>query len=122
MENTDSKIKRTQYLNVVNLLVGIWLLFAAYVFHGTAPSLWNDVIVGLLVITLAAWNIVIPEAHWASWTNVALGAWLLIAPITIQYPVLGHLWNDVIMGVILITFGSWAGAIRTTPKPMHMPH
>lgn len=118
----DSKVKTIKYANVANLLVGIWLLFAAFVFHGTTGSVWNDVLVGLLVITLATWNIVDPAAHWASWTNVVLGAWLLIAPITIQYPVMAHLWNDVIMGIIVITFGSWAGATRLTPTPTHMAH
>lgn len=123
MDNLENKVRAIKYLSGVNLLVGIWLLFAAFVFGGIPSSAWNDVFVGLAVITLSIWHITKPEVHGASWTNALLGAWMLLVPALIQYPVVAHIWNEELVGLILVVFGSWAAMIRTTPRPMqHQPH
>jgi hypothetical protein len=117
----DEKARTIGFASGVNLVVGIWLLFAAFAFNGTAASAWNDVIVGALIVLLAKWNSADPEAHWTNWTNVSLGVWLLIAPIALQYPVMAHRWNDVIMGAIAITFGSWSALTHASEPPTRMP-
>jgi SPW repeat len=118
----DTQITSIHFASGVNLLAGIWLLFAAFVFGGSPTSAWNDVLIGIPVIILATWHIMRPEIHAASWANVVLGLWLLVAPATLHYGVPAHLWNDVTVGLILMGFGTWAATTRTTSSPMHTSH
>lgn len=43
-----------------NFVLGGWLVFAPFIldYSGTTAAVWNDIIVGLVVLTLAAWSAV----------------------------------------------------------------
>ena len=48
---------------------------------------------------------------WASWTNVVLGVWLIIAPFLLGYSAeTTALWNDIIVGLFIVGFGWYAGS------------
>ena len=113
----DNEVSAIKYANVVNFVAGIWLLFAPFVFEGTTASAWNDVLVGLVLIPLATWQLLKPEIHGTDWTNASLGAWLLIAPTTFHYHVLAHFWSDVTVGLILGVSAAWVALIHGTRKP-----
>jgi hypothetical protein len=73
-------------------------------------AVWNDVIVGLVVLSFAWYRTARPaQAVWLSWTNALLGAWLIIAPFTLGYSdVMAGVWNDVVVGLIVLSLAIWS--------------
>lgn len=44
-----------KWQNVINLLIGIWLVISAFVFGGGGTNLWNYLVCGILVFILSIW-------------------------------------------------------------------
>lgn len=101
-----------------NALLGIWLVIAPFtLMYGVATATWNDVILGLVIATLAAIRLFGAfGASALSWTNVFLGAWLVAAPFALGYVALtAALWNDILVGLTVMVL-AWRSA-AAKPKP-----
>lgn len=104
----------------VNLLAGIWLIIAPFLlgYSDQATPLWNDIIVGILIVAFAGARVVGAfRAPSLSWVNVILGGWLIVAPFLLGYSDDANpLWNDIIVGIIVVLFGIWSAVSspRTT--------
>ncbi len=94
----------------INLVLGIWLIISPFLLGHSDVSFWNQIIVGLIIAVLAAIRAFgAYDAPWMSWVNVALGIWLIISPWVLGYSVVASaLWNDVIVGVLVIVLGAWS--------------
>jgi hypothetical protein len=106
--------------SAVNLLLGGWLTVApivlGYGFVGAA--VWNEMVIGTMVVMLAAVKAIgrFESPAW-SWLNALLGAWLVVAPLVLDYaaaPTL--LWNAIIVGLLIIVL-SWRSATATRREP-----
>ncbi|HZD11622.1 MAG TPA: SPW repeat protein [Candidatus Binatia bacterium] len=115
MEQQRGQVKVASGLNV---LLGIWLLVAPFIlgYSGVAAGLWNDIIVGALVLILAGVRVWKPAHNrWLSWTNVLLGIWLAAAPFILGYSeIAAAMWNDIIVGIAIIVLGAWSAV--ATPE------
>lgn len=114
MEDTSMNDRRNviRWDSGVNALLGVWLVLVPFVLmYGVAAATWNDVVVGVVIATLAAVRAFgAPRANALSWTNVVLGAWLVLAPYALGYTALtGALWNDIIVGLLVVVLG-WRSA------------
>lgn len=90
--------------NIASLVAGIWLLFTPSIFAmagtGFATSAY---VVGIVVIALSLIRIFAPvDSEWASWANGLLGLWLLISPLTLAGLAMGAIWNNILLGLIII--------------------
>lgn len=73
-------VQMERWSQVPLLALGLWLIFSPFTAgYSSVPLIWNDVISGILVITLAI-VVLRTGRSWASWVNAALGAWLAFAP------------------------------------------
>lgn len=123
MANTKAEAapgsRQIRRISTVNLILGAWLIIAPFLFAVSAPALWNDVIVGVLVLILAGVRVSKPSpaTRSASWTNVALGAWLIIAPFVLAYTSAAATWNDVVVGVLIAALALWSGYSPTVNQP-----
>jgi hypothetical protein len=53
----------------------------------------------------------------ASWVNLAIGAWLIVAPFVLDYLSAPAAWNDMVVGLFVLMFAGWSGAEpRTSPE------
>ena len=78
-------------LGLIDVVAGLWLLAAPFVLgyphaYPHQRALLNDLVIGALVSLLALlhllqWN----NARWASRVVLALGLWLLLAPVVFNY-------------------------------------
>lgn len=104
-----------------NLAAGLWLIAAPFVlaYTGVTAAIWNDILVGLAVLILAWIRVAKPLEHeGASWTNVVLGLWLLIAPVSLGYTATSAaLWNDVIVGLFVAGLGTWSALASRNSQP-----
>jgi hypothetical protein len=98
----------------VNLLAGIWLICAPFVltYSGTTSALWNDIVVGATIATIAAFRVFgAYRQTWLSWTNAILGCWLVIAPFVLSYSDVNNaVYNDIVLGLLVVTFAIWSAS------------
>jgi hypothetical protein len=85
----------------INLFVGAWLIFTAWMMPGgVGASLltWNDSAIGALLIALSGWTMANEARHPGSlWLQLLAGAWLVVAPFVLRYSP----WNDICAGVMV---------------------
>lgn len=98
---------QTTMASGINLLAGIWLLISPWVFGAAEGTLWNAVIVGIVIAAIAAMRLYGgTSAPGLSWVNAVLGAWMIAAPFVLDYTGnAGMTWNSVIVGLIVLIFG-----------------
>jgi len=117
MDATTPSRPRTFAGSGINILFGIWLILAPFIldYASLQVAMWNDIILGVLVLAVAMIRTFGTALATASWINVVLGIWLVIAPFVLNYrdnP--SPRWNDVILGILVIIF-AWSGS--SAPQP-----
>jgi multisubunit Na+/H+ antiporter MnhE subunit len=94
-----------------NVVLGAWLVVAPWALGTTSDdaSSWNAWIVGSLVALVALWALAAPDSAAAEWTNVALGAWLIVAPFALAFTGVDEAaWNAWIVGAGVAGLALWA--------------
>lgn len=101
-------------------LAGLWLLVQALVFELTVAGFWNDVIVGVALVAIGAYNVYRrADERLASSPAAALaallGLWLVASPFVFAGElVLADVatgigfWNDVAIGVVVFLLGLYS--------------
>jgi len=83
-------------------VLGIWLILSPWVllFEHDTPATRNAVIVGILIVCAEAVTLSWFQV-WEEWSNVALGAWLVVSPwvLGVEDPVATT--NFVVTGVVI---------------------
>jgi SPW repeat len=126
MATTIRRMRETvQWTSGINIVAGLWLIIAPFVlgYDEIQAALWNDVVVGIIVAAFAVARVARPLMNPSlSWINAVLGLWLIVAPFVLAYggqiealaaegAVGGAqtaMWNDVIVGVIVLVLGAWS--------------
>lgn len=90
--------------NIASLIAGSWLLFTPAMFGmagtGFATSAY---VVGVITIILSLIRIFMSEnSEWAAWVNGFLGLWLLISPLVLVGLATSAIWNNVLLGLIIL--------------------
>lgn len=96
---------------VLGTALGLWLMFApsALGFGGSLAD--SDHFVGALIITFAV--IAMAEVvRYVRFINILLGAWLIAAPFLLEGGDTISMWNDIIMGILVILASIKKGKIR----------
>ena len=116
------------WVHYFNLFLGAWLATSPFIFgsfgqdtfseailHVTqerglaSPEVrsswlgWSDLISGLLIMVFSLMSLSLRLA-WAQWANVAVGVWLLFAPLLFWAPNAAIYINDTLIGALVITF------------------
>ncbi|MGE0528646.1 MAG: SPW repeat protein [Bdellovibrionales bacterium] len=111
-------MERQHWQDWTNLILGVWLFLTPWIFATIpAAAAWNFYGVGAVVamLAVAALN---DTAAWEEWTNVALGAWLVISPWILGYSFHEALtWNAIAVGA-----GVALVAVSALPESRHEPH
>lgn len=112
--------------NGINLVSGLWLIAAPWVLgYEETEAMWNDVVAGVLVVMAAGVKATNPIRYLrASWVNVIVGVWLILAPFVLQYGgdnvisgVNKALWNDVVLGILIVVPAWLSATIVKNPAP-----
>jgi hypothetical protein len=116
----QAQLRRNQVIAAsgTNLLVGVWLICAPFAlsYSGVSNALWNDIILGATIATLAGIRVLgAYRQTWLSWTNATLGCWLVIAPFVLGYSDVNNaVGNDIVVGVVVLMFALWSAAASRT--------
>ncbi len=110
----------------VILVIGWWLLFAPF-FNGyasaTDAAAWNSYVGGILAVIFAGSALRSPRSKSEEWANVALGAWLVVAPfafhVFVGEPIAA--WNLIVAGAVIVGGAVWAVAAPSS-RGAHAQH
>lgn len=94
---------------IINTLLGIWLMAAPAVLGVSDTAETNDRIIGPLIASfamVAIWQVTRP----LRWVNVPLGAWLILAPWVLGYGTTSTL-NSTLVGVAVIALSLVRGKL-----------
>lgn len=99
----------------LNMLLGLWLILAPWAldYSSQTNAVWNQVVVGIAVATLAMIRVLAADrAAGLSWTNFVLGGWLVVAPFLLTYndstSTAAIYWNDIIVGLLVLSLAAWS--------------
>lgn len=95
---------------VVSVALGLWLMFAPSVLGSLAPAAHSDHLVGALMVTVAMMALA-DVGRAARFVNVLLGAWVIVSPWLLQGATTSAVWNDAIVGALIILLSFPRGRI-----------
>lgn len=101
----------------VNLVLGGWLVLAPFIGIGAGGDVaaWNSYVSGALVAIFAIAALARPQ-QWEEWTNLVLGAWLILAPFVLGFTdQAGPMWNHILVGLLIGADALWA-ALQPAPR------
>jgi hypothetical protein len=104
-------------LNGIIALCGLWELGDIALpfvigFGNVMPFVWNHILVGIILVfagARAALTSDVRTARTMDWIAAIAGIWLILAPFVLGVPEIpAGLWNDMIVGGIVVILGVWA--------------
>lgn len=103
-----------KYANALNIVVGIWLILAAFAlgFTDVSMALWNSVTVGVAIIVVSALRISSSSDrwYWLSWITFLLGLWLIASPFILGYgDQMRPMASDVFSGIAVVLLSGFSG-------------
>lgn len=103
-------MRRNRLPSLLTMAAGLWLAVAPLLL-GYAPFqavAWHNAFIGLLVAALAAGRAFGTTGAWADWTNVVLGAWMLMAPYMLRYDYAEFARvHDMVLGGLILVAALW---------------
>lgn len=114
------------WAQIVNALLGVWLMASPGVLGYSGTARINDVIVGPVAATIAIialWEVTRAVGK----ANVALGIWLIVAPWVLGYELPLASTNQFVVGLIMAALamtrgqihgkfgGGWRSLVRRAP-------
>ncbi|MBV8215431.1 MAG: SPW repeat protein [Verrucomicrobia bacterium] len=112
-------MKKQHWQDWLNLVLAVWVLLSPLAI-GTAVG---GLVIGnynLVGIALAIFSIgALIEFHlWEEWVNLIFGVWLVMSPWVLGFSVSQHLWNAVIVGIVIVMISSSALEEEQRGKPV----
>lgn len=108
-----------QSMGIINLILGAWLIVSAWFLNYSSGAIWNQEILGIIVVVLSLIRLAAPSQQWASFLNGVAGIWLIIAPFIIGFQHSVAYWNSIIVGIIVAWIAFSNSAIRYGGHRMH---
>jgi hypothetical protein len=86
-------------LEWTNLILGLCLAFAAFMFAAMPAAAWNAGIVGMLITCCSAIALY-RYGDWTKWSNLTLGSWMFVAPFFLGFgSAPAAMWTHVLIGL-----------------------
>lgn len=112
--------KPMKFASMVSMLAGLWFFVSPWIYGmAIARDSWNNWIVGMVVVILAAFRLGYPMRTMAlSWMNCVLGIWAFASPWIYRYTDdRGMFINSLCVGVAL--FVAAISSATNTPHTQH---
>lgn len=93
----------------LNAVLGVWVILSPWVlgYQDTRLAMINALVVGLALSAAALGAIFVPRA-WEEWTEVVLGAWLVIAPWVFGFSThYQATLGTVVTGLVIVALALW---------------
>lgn len=99
------------WMQIINAVLGIWLMISPAVLQGGVKAEDNNHITGPVIATFAI--IALWEAtHNIRLWNVPLGVWLVVAPFILGYETGASIINSILTGILIVVISLKKGTIK----------
>jgi hypothetical protein len=98
------------WAQIINTIIGLWLMAAPAILGYSGPANTNQRIVGPIAVSfavIACWEV----TRQARWTNLVLGVWLIVAPLVLSHETSAGI-TSIASGVLLALFSLVRGRYR----------
>jgi hypothetical protein len=113
-------MRAKRWLDAVNLLLGLYLLFVPLFTANSenGSTIWVAEVMGAIVLLVAIWAMVKPASTAAEWTQAAAGVILAFAPLMLTYTQLtGAAWHAYSIGALVAVL-----ALSALPAAKRLGH
>jgi hypothetical protein len=100
---------------MINFFVGLWVLLSPFVlgFAMFESLVWNNVIVGIAIMAIAASRAWGRRGPGLSWINFILGLWLIVSAFIFDTQMNATVvWNQVISGAVVSIVAAMSALAR----------
>ncbi len=101
---------KLRWQDFASLALGIWIALSPWILgfaEELPPATWNALILGAIVVTLAAVDLDAP-ARWEAATSIGLGAWTAVSPLALGFAANRDATVSMFAaGVAIVALGSW---------------
>ncbi|MEO8168143.1 MAG: SPW repeat protein [bacterium] len=95
---------------LISVALGVWLMFAPWMFHTMGSAADSDHLVGALIVAFSV--IAMAEVGRAvRFINFLFGVWVIVAPWLLGGGIASATWNDLVVGALVILLGFPRGKI-----------
>ena len=104
VDEDGSRVSSPIWPHCANAVLGAWLATGATTYSPQpAMLLWNDVVLGVLIVVLSglAGSRRFP---WAAWVVGCIGLWLMCAPLVFWAPTAAAFHTETLVGALVIAF------------------
>lgn len=103
----------TKWLAGTNAVLGLWLIAAPFVLGVTGAGRWNTVVIGSLIAIGGDYNWYLASKgekvnRLVAYSTAFLGLLIIAAPFVFDLGTV-VMWNDVIVGALVASFGGYNG-------------
>lgn len=98
------------WAQIINMLLGIWLMVAPQLLNYSKQAADNAHIVGPVITTFAIISLTEATRN-VRWYNIPPGVWLLLAPWILNYENGTAIFNDMVVGLLVIIFAFIKGKV-----------
>jgi hypothetical protein len=116
MPNEPVHDRRIRVFEGVSALLGLWLIVAPFAIGAPGESVARSgMIVGVLILILAAIRFTYKHTAAMSWGMVVLGAWTIMSPWVLRQTSGDfRTWNYVLVGLIVVAMEAYSLTSSTT--------
>ncbi len=108
--SSATKDLKGNWRDAANLILGLWLFLSPWVLADMLETTasWNAYVMGIIIV-VAAISALVSFHEWEEWVSVLFGAWLIVSPWFLGYPLAGALvWNAIAVGILVATMAIWS--------------
>jgi hypothetical protein len=108
--------RATNPVSTLLFLAAVWLTVSAvpvaYMGAGRFDAFWSDLVVGLALCVVTLIRLIRPGTGLTAVT-LGLGLWLVAAPFLLGYPLTVAMWNDLLVGLVVLALAGLGGPPET---------
>ncbi len=101
---------KLRWQDLASLALGIWIALSPWILgfaEDLPPATWNALILGAIIVMLAAVDLDTP-ARWEAASSIVLGAWAAVSPLALGFAAnRDATFCMFAAGVAIIVLGSW---------------
>jgi len=101
---------KLRWQDVASLALGIWIALSPWILgfaEELPPATWNALILGAIIVMLAAVDLDTP-ARWEAAASIVLGAWAVVSPVALGFAANREATLCMFAaGVAIVVLGSW---------------
>lgn len=119
----DDNVGTIQSTSIINFILGAWLIVSPFWLNYTSTAArWNQVILGIIVMALAAIRAFLPRLQGVSFLIGLAMIWAIIAPFILSYDRSVAYWNEIIVAIVVGILAFWNSSIHALGDGRHHHH